>query len=501
MNGNVSSYPDQNRSPGRLPVLAVLAFAASIVLYPFNASISVGFLGEVSSEPYVLVNLIALPLLLPLLLSRRSGGLSQPLLRMGVAFLVINLLLFAVNASDILAAFAKERSGLSRFGSGLLVPIFGFYVAQLFAMFARANVHKYVILPFIISSMIVAGAGVLEVLSWGASPFPDIYAPIAAVTHALTRRGANVVGYVSSVTAEASNFGACVIASLPVLLAVASRPGRPRLRILCALTAMVLFMLAFFSGRTSVGGAILTVVTYFGIVSLLSWRIFTSGGAIKAIKAIYLVVTALPLCLIPLFKDEIIESVLRSENISNVSRFATMAIQLDIFADNPVFGVGMGQWGFYVLKYIPSWAMEWEFRNWLYDPAASFFPSFSLSTRILAELGLVGFLVWTYFNLVLLSGTLKRIFQIKRERGQLPYIGIAIVCQLFGILYAGWNAASYKSFIIWMAFGLAAAYCAYPERIEYSVRPKVARRWSPLRPQLGAASAPVSPGPVGTGRQ
>jgi hypothetical protein len=180
----------------------------------------------------------------------------------------------------------------------------------------------------------------------------------------------------------------------------------------------------------------------------------------------YLVLSIAPLIAIALFQTEIAAAAINSDNISNVSRFGTMAIQINEFLGNPTFGIGMGQYPFQVTQLFPSWADTWEFQKWITDPDASFFPSFSLYSRILAELGAVGYAIWLFFCTLLLGKVAATAHRVYLQQGAFPYIGAAIVCGFFGLQFSGWVIASYKIPYIWLVLGLAVAYIKSPLSME-----------------------------------
>jgi hypothetical protein len=200
------------------------------------------------------------------------------------------------------------------------------------------------------------------------------------------------------------------------------------------------------------------------------------------------VLSIAPLIAVVLFQNEIAAAALASDNISNVSRFGTMVIQVNEFLRSPAFGIGMGQYPFQVTQLFPSWADTWEFQKWITDPDASFFPSFSLYSRILAELGLVGYVIWLFFCTLILGKVAATAHRFHLEHGAFPYIGTAVICGFFGLQFSGWVIASYKIPYIWLVLGLAVAYIRSPQAME-SRRPahrldlKAARRHFPASPR------------------
>jgi hypothetical protein len=193
-------------------------------------------------------------------------------------------------------------------------------------------------------------------------------------------------------------------------------------------------------------------------------------GMYYALMGCYLVLGIAPLLAVALFQDQIAAAAIASDNLSNVSRFGTMAIQINEFLRSPVFGIGMGQYPFQVSQLIPSWASTWEFQKWITDPEASFFPSFSLYSRIVGELGAAGYAIWLFFCTLLLGKVAASAHRFYLRHGAFPYIGTAIICGFFGLQFSGWVIASYKIPYIWFAFGFAAAYIKQAEALE-AMRP------------------------------
>ena len=448
----------------RLPLLDLL-FAFSILIYPANAAIGWDLLGEARSEPYILINLLLLPM--AAIHIYRTGFRSERFLVLfAVAFVAVIAMSTVANFGSILSNGLKGRTGISRLLSTTLVPMFGFYFAYLVYFYSMHSFRKLLAGPLFWGAIIVVGVGDIELVSWKVDAVYNIFLEVSRFVHALMRRGQFIPGRIQSVTYEASNFGMFAIFTLPWLWAFANEHSSTLRRIVCWILFLNLLVLSFLSGRTSLVGVIpvLLLIPYLRL--LLTARRAAFQGLYYVLMGSYLLLSIAPLFVIALFQNEIAAAAISSDNLSNVSRFGTMAIQINEFLLNPIFGIGMGQYPFQVGQLIPSWANTWEFQKWITDPDASFFPSFSLYSRIVAELGAVGYAIWLYFCTLLLGKAIVSAHGFWHRYGAFPYIGVAIVCGFFGLQFSGWVIASYKIPYIWLVLGFAVAYIKSPESIE-----------------------------------
>ena len=469
------------------PSLLDLLFAFSIVVYPANAAIGLDVLGEARSEPYILINLFLSPLA-AVHLYRRGLRTERLLLLFATAFLAAVVISIIANFSSILGNQLKGRSGLSRLLSTTMVPMFGFYFAYLVYFYSTAAFRTLLAAPLFWGAVLVVAVGDVELVSWKVDAVYNIFLQASGVIHALMRRGHFIIGRIQSVTYEASNFGMYAIFTLPWLWAFANQRSSALRRLACWALFLNLLALSFLSGRTSLVGVLPVVL----LIPYLRLFLVARGGAYQglhyALMACYLVLSIAPLIAVALYQNEIAAAAIASDNISNVSRFGTMAIQINEFLTSPAFGIGMGQYPFKVTQLFPSWADTWEFQKWITDPDASFFPSFSLYSRILAELGAVGYAVWLFFCTLLLGKVAATAHRFYLQHGAFPYIGAAIICGFFGLQFSGWVIASYKIPYIWLVLGLAVAYIKSPPAME-SKRPErrldleAARRHFPVSPR------------------
>lgn len=136
-----------------------------------------------------------------------------------------------------------------------------------------------------------------------------------------------------------------------------------------------------------------------------------------------------------------------------------------VFNDYPVFGVGLGNSGFFFLDKTP--ALSWtsiEVRYLL--TSAPFLPNIkSLWVRLLAETGLVGFSIFVSWIITLWRSTLKTL------RSARPFHRLAaFVCQLMLVAFVaeGFSIDSFALPYLWVVAGLAVAAGASYRKTELS---------------------------------
>ena len=223
-------------------------------------------------------------------------------------------------------------------------------------------------------------------------------------------------------------------------------------------TFMVLFLTYFSGSRTGLVVIVLQFILFFIITTSKEKVIlvFRNGLAVIFILSMGIV----------LFNGEkIINSIDKKiesldfkgnlkKNISNQSRFGMQYASLMVFIDNPIIGVGFGQQSFYARHEYPQWAKEknYEF-TYMYENSAvrSFPPGYNLYTRILAETGIVGFLLL----LLLIVFSIRSVLKLKRESvEEKKHLSIILLVTLLG-LYINWmQIDSFRMYGIWFSLAL-----------------------------------------------
>lgn len=143
-----------------------------------------------------------------------------------------------------------------------------------------------------------------------------------------------------------------------------------------------------------------------------------------------------------------------AKNVSNKSRFGIQYASVQVFKENPIVGVGFGQQAYHNRTHYPGWATKnnYEFEL-LYKNKKdkTFPPGYNLYTRLLAETGLIGFMLF----MLLLYFSLKEAFNImKRVQNEEKVLTISIIITLLG-LYINWlQIDTFRMYVVWLSLAI-----------------------------------------------
>jgi len=160
------------------------------------------------------------------------------------------------------------------------------------------------------------------------------------------------------------------------------------------------------------------------------------------------------------------------DNLSNIGRFGSQIAAFNIALDYPFWGVGFGQYGFYMPDYVPQWAkVSVEIQEWMNaTPGTSWAPVQGLYSRIIAELGFIGLMIWIAMWLMVLIAGFKRYRINARLTGYHDTLGLSLLISIIGVLLSGLNADSLRFFGYWILLGMAWVYLRKPRASDLHMR-------------------------------
>lgn len=444
--------PPRVRASAGLPPLAVISIHLLVFGSLFTGLPGPAALGELHGEgtvPGVLAILAAATLSGAILDVRglRSALIFAP-------FVLCIFLSYAVNADDIAQAHFLGRQGGEKFFTSLLVVVF--YLLAFFATVCLAQVYGA-------RAMLLCGANAafwcgylmiaemaVEIVSWFVPPLREAWREIR---HAWVEQGSSepmfrLVGFAPEPSlASIASMG--LLGLLGAEAAIRGGSGtwpRKRARAVGVLV-VVLFTLELLlaNARTFSIGICGTAVA-----------LCLANGYVRRVPASLraAVIVLAPLAVQMLLIWSVIHADASSRSISNVTRSVGMIAASQLWAQNPVLGLGLGQYGFHFRGVVPSWGLvSFEISRYFQDDQYKLIsglpPTFSMFTRIGAELGGVGLAAWLLPPFAAIRGALRR------RHGALT---VVIVCALAAQIWAGLSFDSYRNLYYWFWLAIASAW-------------------------------------------
>jgi len=357
-----------------------------------------------------------------------------------VVFIVWVIVSGAVNYNRISLNYFKYRTGTEKFMLQFLVLSFVFTVSIfLYNFFKRYEINDlfYIIRKIVVLSFIV-------ILFFGFFEFLKKFLGINNIIENF--RGFISIGYkgyddrLHSICGEPSWFGVYLTFGLPWILSYFIE----RIRLKYFVLYFFIFLFSYFTFSRTV--YIIFVIQTF-VFSLIIG--FHDKNYKKMLK--YFIVFCIPSIL--LFLNTAITSIISTQNKyagSNITRIGMQTAAVKIGLDNPVFGVGLGQFGFNFPKYLPEWSLENpEIKSYL-DPNDKFFPpSHGLFPRLIAETGFVGFFIYiSMWVFIVIKSVLRFVNRFE------CFLDLVILLSCVGFFLMGFTVDSFRYIIYWFMISL-----------------------------------------------
>lgn len=456
-------------------------FILSIILIPFdNLPYFKSLLGELSfrGSVYAFIPIIVLTFI-NLLLNKEifiPKGRTKTNILLFFAWIIISTVM---NLSNIFNNFFKGRTGNEK----LILQLFVFAFMILMAyctiyIIERNNMTLKDIRKYILFSFIPVGiVGAFELLTmFSIIDCSKIIENISYLVH-FYNRGIVYPKGVRSVTGEASYFAMYSAFAFPFIISYVFTEHKLKNKILWSFLAAFFFILILFT-KSRTAYAIIFVEIFMLFAFIISAKIDTSKKKILILIAIELA------AIIFLFNQDfstkyggdtnsaqelsvtgLQNSLSDSGNMSNVARLGMMRAALNVGKDNPIFGVGIGQFGFYASQYVDEKALTSnEVQNWVNPKLETNFwpPCFSLYNRIIAEQGVIGILLWLNIGIYCLYRLIRRVYSKRND-----FLGIALLMSFIGIAICSLNADTFAYISLWILMPLIDKYTSEKNQYEY----------------------------------
>jgi len=444
-----------------------ILFLCAIAVTPFNHLDRIPTLfGEFSVEAAFYPTAVALILLAiscfcgkQLLKSPRHFSFMLCFFFMG--WIIISGL---VNYPTILDSVNKGRTGQEKFILQCLVLIFVFITACSIFTIAQIQWNSEALAIMsgaVLVSFLIAGSySIVEICYiYGSSWAKDVLTHINLL---FARTNVLYPQRLRSVCGEASWFGNYIAFVFPWLLGCFFYSQKHRLLYSIVFGYAILMLYLSFS-RTSYFIAAAEILFFLG---LFIWKQRDKSVIPRLLVFLLtIIVVAVVVYLLPSKFDsfreiKVLRSFVQEEPdfvMSNVGRFGSNVAALRIGLSYPIFGVGFGQYGFYMRKFIPDWALKSsEITSWAsVENGTPWPPALNLYARIWAELGLIGISIWLLIWITLFYSCFK-IVKIRGDKinDHQQMYGIVLLVSIFGAFLVGFSIDTFRPMQYWILLAM-----------------------------------------------
>lgn len=438
-------------------------FIFSVVLIPFDNLPYFGrLLGELSYKGVVYPFIFIIIILFIFTVKNREIYFKKSkelyLLMTYIGWIAISIIF---NFSSILNNNLKDRSGISKLILQLMV--LGFMILVFYStdiIIKLKSISLYDLRKYIMISLIpVLIYGTIELLNLaGIINFSWLIEKVSYLIQSY-HRGVVYTKGIRTVTGEVSYFAMYVSFALPWIASYIFTEKEKKNKIIySSITVYVILLLIFSKSRTAYGImfiqlALFSIFMLASKIKLGNKLVIIRAIGISIVMFLILNVTLLPKIggdpnsMTKLSVKSLVSSLTDPNNMSNVARFGLQQSAMKIGIDNPIMGVGIGQYGFYASDYLSERALSsHEVQYWINPQIKdSWPPAFSLYPRILAEQGVVGIILWVVF----LGYTLIKAIKALRKKYD-DVIGIALIVSFIGMIISWFNVDSFGQVQFWI---------------------------------------------------
>ena len=444
-----------------LKQIYTLLFLLGIFFIPFNEFDGLSFLGEYKDEAasYFFLLGFAIAVVENLLAKKIHFPYKHPLIVLLILFIVWTFVSTMLNYETVSTNFYKQTSGINRYirqtislmiSAGCFTFLFWNVIKDLDIVKSIKLIRKVILYSFVFVSVyafieiaiVFFGMGFLRPVLGAFEFFPFVNNSL----HTGHRVG------ISSVTYEIPALGNYLIFVTPWMLSYIFTEKK----VMRFVPITVILILTFFSDARAALIVISMQLFLFLLVLLHDerFRLQTINilkiGAV-AVFAILMIKGSAIINTAEEKLDRINFSKNLTQSISNKSRFGMQYAALEVFKENPVYGVGFGQGAYHMVPHYPYWATanNWEY-SYMYknQQYKSFPPQFNIYTRLLSEVGLVGSLL--FLGLVAASILYALMYWVKINYTH-KYIGSILFLSLVGIVVNWLQIDTFRQYGFWLS--------------------------------------------------
>lgn len=453
--------------------------AWAIVLLPFNDFRYLeNVLGEMSREGAFYPILIAMIVWsLGLMKGMRLKVPKHQSAKVLVLFLLWIVISALANSVWIVSLQTKGRTGVEKLVLQLVLIVFVALSALLvFTIIRRTRQPLYVFRRYIMISFLVVGLySLVEIIFLSGSDWASAtLQTIDSLIYNTGESSRSSSGRLHSVSGEPSWFAMYCSFIFPWVLSYVFTKQR-HIWIYVTLSAYFIVLVVLTQSRTAYFTLALQLSLF--LLGLFSFKRDATKLRLFFFKSSRLVFFAIVtlvavVCMGAFFSKlvlanssvlDVFSSLISNDetyNLSNLTRFGSQVTGFNMALDHPIFGVGLGQYGFYMPAYVPSWAKVSPEIQKMISPieGTTWPPVYSIYARIAAELGWIGLGIWLSLWTIILAACFKRYQLNNRINNQRDILGLALMVSIIGVMLSGFTTDSLRFFGFWINMGLAWSY-------------------------------------------
>ena len=436
-----------------------ILFFIGLFFFPFNSFDGLKFFGEYKNESaayFFFAGFIIL--IIEILLKKKILiPVNNIIYKILIFFLLWCVVSTIINYSTISLSYFKHTTGFIRFIrqyislliSGLIFPFFYWNViVKMSIRDVLLKIRKTLLFSLIIAT--IYGFLQIAVYKFGLVFFKSTIKLFNYFPFLEERIISN--GRISSISFEPPFFAVYLISISGWMFSYILTENKK----IKYIPTIAIIILTYYSGsRTGFIVIFIQLLVFFSITLNRKQKIVASISAVLFIASLCLFFLTIKQSTVLNDISKKIESLdfkgNLKKNISNQSRLGIQYASLQVFYDHPLTGVGFGQQAYHAKNYYPGWAKSnnWEFKYlYLNSNEPSFPPGYNLYTRLLAETGIIGILIFLFLIYVSIKQSLNF---IKNQNQEIKILGIILLVTFCG-LYINWlQIDTFRVYVLWLS--------------------------------------------------